>query len=80
MHLNMLESYFELLGIDKIDDLPAGASTDSYQDPQIFLGGLEVATTAPQGLNSMPIPDQLHLATFSATPTTGINTHFHSRF
>jgi hypothetical protein len=56
-HLDALGSYFELLGIDKIEDLPAGTSTktDSYRDPQIFLGGLEMSPAAIlQGLNRTP--------------------------
>lgn len=74
-HLNTLESYFELLGIDKIDDLLAGASMDSYQDPQIFLEGLEVATTAPQGFNNMQTPNVHHTKSSTCAHPCSASSH-----
>jgi hypothetical protein len=56
-HLKALESYFKLLGVEKIEDLPGGTASDSHQDPQVFLGGLSLASpTAMNGLNTGPSP------------------------
>jgi hypothetical protein len=41
-HLNALLGYFELLGIKKIADLPEGSGQPLQDDPQTYIGGLDL--------------------------------------
>jgi hypothetical protein len=41
-HLNALLGYFELLGIEKIADLPEGSGQPLQDDPQTYIGGLDL--------------------------------------
>jgi len=41
-HLNALSAYFEVLEIEKIQDLPRGTGKPPAQDPQIFIGSLSL--------------------------------------
>ncbi len=38
--LQALSAYFDLLGIDKVSDLPKGNGTPPHDDPQIYLGAI----------------------------------------
>lgn len=39
-HLNALTTYFEVLGIDQIEDLPQRTGKPLVRDPQIFIGSI----------------------------------------
>ena len=41
-HLNALLAYFEVMGIEKITDLPQGTGKPPAADPQIFVGSLSL--------------------------------------
>jgi len=42
-HLNALLAYFEVMGIEKIADLPQGTGKPPRQDPQIFVGSVSLS-------------------------------------
>jgi hypothetical protein len=42
-HLNALSAYFEVMGIEKITDLPRGTGKPPIQDPQIFVGSISLS-------------------------------------
>ena len=43
-HLNALLAYFEVMGIEKITDLPQGTGKPPVHDPQIFIGSLSLSS------------------------------------
>jgi hypothetical protein len=81
-HLEALEAYLDLIGVDKIYDLPAGTATDSNQDPQLFLGGLSIAQ--PTAAESLYSGSQSSHACFTApshfTHTCSTSSHTHTSY
>ena len=44
-HLQALETYLELMGVENASKLPAGKGKPPLDDPQVFLGGLSICSS-----------------------------------
>ena len=59
-HLQALESYLELLGIDNASKLPSGKGKPPQEDPQVFLGALSLTlpSYSPIRDSLLPAPNE----------------------
>jgi hypothetical protein len=58
-HLQALETYLELMGINDASKLPAGKGNPPQEDPQVFLGAM-VLSYSPS-LPPTPVSPSLHI-------------------
>jgi transposase InsO family protein len=65
-HLQALESYLELMGVDVVSKLTTGKGKPPLDDPQIFLGAMSLSPPFPNELLSVPVSSPSHKPLFSS--------------
>jgi hypothetical protein len=66
-HLQALDAYLELMGVDDASKLVAGKGKPPQEDPQVFLGAMSLGPTPPPKtrhlLLSYPVSSHIHIRT-----------------
>lgn len=73
-HLQALEIYLDLIGVDSASKLPAGKGKPPQDDPQVFLGGMSL--NSPPYPPTSPSSPHLQVSVSNATSTAPFTLQF----